>query len=267
MKTIAKAYSTAVHAENFDDIIFEGRNHKYGAFFLRTHYKNHLLTSLLTVVLIAITAAGVPHLRSILFPHVVQTPEYVPVADVPDVTYIGTMLPTPPVFEPDVFKQIANRTSTNGVIEIVEEPVNSQPLIDFPTDFPDEPFINPAVQPLSLVIPDKGEIDEPDKTYDNLDLKEPAEFKYGSFTAWVAQNIIFPGDAIDADISGKVILKFTIDEEGRVSNVVVERGLHPLVDKAAVDVLLKSPKWRPAKLNGNKVKVFYRVPLKFEVQK
>ena len=81
------------------------------------------------------------------------------------------------------------------------------------------------------------------------------------FSNWVNQNIKYPQEAIDQNISGKVILQFTVNKEGEVKDVKVLRGVNELLDNEAVRVVSASPKWEAGSQNGVPVAVNYTFPV------
>ena len=58
-----------------------------------------------------------------------------------------------------------------------------------------------------------------------------------------------------------------IDKDGNVTDVRVARGVDPLLDEEAVRVISASPKWRPGRVNGNKVRTSMTIPVEFMLEK
>ncbi len=72
---------------------------------------------------------------------------------------------------------------------------------------------------------------------------------------------VYPELALRARVTGKVLLRVTVDEEGLVRNIVVFRG-HPLLDNAAI-MAVKQWRYRPTIQNGKPVPVTIMVPVEF----
>lgn len=85
------------------------------------------------------------------------------------------------------------------------------------------------------------------------------------FSKWVSENILYPQDAIDSKIEGRVILQFTVSKEGDVKDVEVLRGVNELLDAEAVRVVSASPKWEAGSQNGIPVAVKYTFPVIFRL--
>lgn len=65
--------------------------------------------------------------------------------------------------------------------------------------------------------------------------------------------------------SGIVAVSIVIDEEGNVIKATVAKSTHPEFDKPAVDAVERW-KFKPAKKDGNAVKVKVTVPLRFTAE-
>lgn len=86
------------------------------------------------------------------------------------------------------------------------------------------------------------------------------------FTKWVNKNLVYPEIAKENGVQGRVTLQFTVNPDGSVSNVKVLRGVDESLDKEAVRVVSKSPKWTPGKQRDRAVKVTYTFPVIFQLR-
>ena len=84
---------------------------------------------------------------------------------------------------------------------------------------------------------------------------------------WVYQYLKYPKYAVENGIQGRVLVDFVIDEDGNVKDVKVSRSIHTSLDEEAVRVISASPKWRPGRHRGKKVKVAMTVPVDFRLEK
>ena len=83
------------------------------------------------------------------------------------------------------------------------------------------------------------------------------------FQKWVAQQLVYPKDAAEKGISGRVFLSFIVEPDGSVSHVKVIKGSYPSLDAEAVRVVKSSPKWEPGLQRGHKVRVSISLPFTF----
>ena len=82
---------------------------------------------------------------------------------------------------------------------------------------------------------------------------------------YLSKNIIYPQAAIDSNIKGRVNIKFVVDTLGNITDVVALKTLHPLLDTEAIRVVKTMPNWRPGKIKGRAVKVYYTLPITFRL--
>ena len=86
------------------------------------------------------------------------------------------------------------------------------------------------------------------------------------FSKWVNSKLQYPEIAKENGVSGRVTLQFTVEADGRVTNVKVLRGVDESLDKEAVRVVSSSPKWKPGKQRDRAVKVTYTFPVIFQLR-
>lgn len=84
---------------------------------------------------------------------------------------------------------------------------------------------------------------------------------------WVYVYLRYPQSAIDDGIQGKVTVSFVIDQKGKVGDVKVVKGVSEELDAEAVRAVSASPDWKPAKVDGKKVKCLVTLPIEFRLEK
>jgi Ca-activated chloride channel family protein len=80
---------------------------------------------------------------------------------------------------------------------------------------------------------------------------------------YLKDHLIYPDPAIAHWIEGTVYVRFTVDKDGSVRDVVVLRGIGDAYDKEAIRVIQAMPKWKPGLQNGVPVAVLMTLPVKF----
>lgn len=124
-----------------------------------------------------------------------------------------------------------------------------------------DPGCLPHIQPV-----EKG---EPDSTI--VKRQEPywtvevmPSFPGGDSALWdfIAANLKYP--VIEADVQGRVVLRFVVDKEGDIKDVKILRSIHPDFDKEAVRVVNSMPKWNVGSQNGIPVDVYFTLPIVFK---
>ncbi|RZL34413.1 MAG: energy transducer TonB, partial [Pedobacter sp.] len=83
---------------------------------------------------------------------------------------------------------------------------------------------------------------------------------------FIGNNLQYPEEAQENEVSGTVYAKFVITKDGNVANIEIERKLGYGCDREVIRILKKMPKWNPGKLNGKAVNCQYRLPITFALQ-
>lgn len=78
--------------------------------------------------------------------------------------------------------------------------------------------------------------------------------------------IKYPDIAKEKGIQGKVICRFCVDETGKVIYPQISRGVDPILDRAAYEVIKNLPDFRPGTQGGKPVKVWYSLPINFQLK-
>ncbi len=76
----------------------------------------------------------------------------------------------------------------------------------------------------------------------------------------------YPSDAIRKLIEGQVFIKFVVEKDGKIGEIIVLRGVCNSLEKEAVKVVKKIQKFKPGKQEGKPVRVWYHVPLSFKIE-
>lgn len=83
---------------------------------------------------------------------------------------------------------------------------------------------------------------------------------------FLSNNIHYPKLAQENNLEGKVIIKFTVDTDGSVTNpIVLKDAVGGGCAEEAIRVIQLMPKWKPGIQRGVPVKVFYTLPVSFKL--
>lgn len=80
---------------------------------------------------------------------------------------------------------------------------------------------------------------------------------------FLEKNVKYPKAARKADVEGTVRVRFVVDTDGTVTDIKVKKQGNKYLDEEAIRVVGLSPKWKPGKIEGKEVKVYYAIPIKF----
>lgn len=104
--------------------------------------------------------------------------------------------------------------------------------------------------------------DEPEKVFEAVE--QPAAFK-GNVNKWLSSHINYPPAAADAGVQGRVTVRFIVNKDGSVTDVIVLKGVDRDLDKEAVRAVKSMPKWQPGKNNGVPVRSYFTLPVTFRL--
>jgi TonB family protein len=82
---------------------------------------------------------------------------------------------------------------------------------------------------------------------------------------FLKEHIIYPEDAKEIGIEGKVFIQFIVHKDGHLSDFKIIKKVYPSVDREAIRVVQKMPNWIPGKNNGNIVSVRIVIPIIFKL--
>ena len=83
---------------------------------------------------------------------------------------------------------------------------------------------------------------------------------------YLSTHIKYPTIAKENGVQGRVIVTFVVERDGSITDVKVVKSVDPSLDKEASRVVAGMPKWIPGKQNGSAVRVKYTVPVTFRLQ-
>ena len=83
---------------------------------------------------------------------------------------------------------------------------------------------------------------------------------------FLSSNIKYPVVAEENGVQGRVVCTFVVEKDGSITDVRVIKSVDPSLDKEAMRVVKSMPKWIPGKQNGSAVRVKYTVPVTFRLQ-
>ena len=79
----------------------------------------------------------------------------------------------------------------------------------------------------------------------------------------LAENLVYPPEAINNKIDGRVILQFVIKKDGSIEDIKVVHSLSPECDQAAIEAVKKLKLFKPGLKDAKPVNVRYTLPVKF----
>jgi len=258
-----------------NEIVFHNRNKNYGAYKLRKEYNKTISSILLSMILSALCAFGAYKLIE----------KFVPEDDVIEkVKYESTQVIITPPQELKNELPIPTQPSLPSNIKTIQHlaPVIKNEMTDEEKVPSQEELNNSNIGTQTQQGSEDNEIIQvPDENQGNniIETKAPdyftivqemPEFPGGKteMTKFIQKNLVIPQIAIESGISGKCFVGFIVNEDGKISNIEILKGVPgcPECDKEVIRVIKLMPTWEPGKQNGRAVKVYITLPINFVVK-
>ena len=256
------------------DILFEGRNKEYGAYALRKEYNGRLLKAMGSVALLVILffvfnawlskadfrGSIPPIVRDIQLESVNPEQPRIPEPPKPPTTKTATIKNTPPVIVPDMVKA----DPPPDINELIKETAAISTITeagDPPTSSSSPSTGEPGGKAETVVSP-PVEDDRPRGVAEKM-----PEYPGGieALRRFLGRNLQVPEDIVQPGQQVKVPIRFVVDKDGSLSDVVFLTDADEAFKKEILRVVHKMPKWTPGSQNGRKVPVYFSIPIIFAV--
>jgi TonB family protein len=108
-------------------------------------------------------------------------------------------------------------------------------------------------------------ISEENKIY--VSVQQVPEFPGGmkGMLRFLVQHVQYPEGAKAEGTKGRVVVQFVVEKDGSLTNILVQRALSGGCSEEAVRVIKLMPKWKPAIHFGKTVRVYYTLPINFQM--
>ena len=97
--------------------------------------------------------------------------------------------------------------------------------------------------------------------------EESATFRgkdINAFKQYVLSQFKYPSSLKNAKVSGRLLIQFVVDANGKITDIKILRSVHPDIDKEIIRILKNSPLWSPAKQSGSPVKQQLVMPIEIK---
>jgi len=257
------------------DVVFAGRNKSYGAYELRkdnskTTSRAVIIGSLLFITLVSLPLiiryiSGIlPEEEKVKITEVVLAPpppinkeELPPPPPEPPKPKIDQVKFPPPVVVPaeQVRDEEPPTVEELKVADPGQKTIEGDPNADIVIDEP----VGEAPKVVAVI--------EDNSIRDFASVEVLPEFT-GGMAGWgkyLQKNLKYPPMARENNITGRVIMSFVVEKNGKLTDIKVLRGIGGGCDEEAKRVLANAPAWKPGIQNGRPVRVAYTMPIFFQL--
>lgn len=253
----------AVLSATYLDILYAGRNKSYGGYVLRAHYNARALKSLGCITLLALSSLGAMYDRG------QPLPPAQPYTGVVNVCSFEPVLPPPPPLPPPPATAAAAAPEAT-VPRIVPDDEQVEVLapdeLTAPSGGGGEAAAGEGPGPGegmgTEAAPVESAVSTPPPAEPVRYVEQMPRFE-GDINQFLARNLKYPTLARENNIQGRVSVQFVVDEEGRITQAKVIKGIGGGCEEEALRVVNAMPKWSPGLQNGRPVKVYIVLPILF----
>ena len=79
------------------------------------------------------------------------------------------------------------------------------------------------------------------------------------------ENLVYPADAKEKNIEGKVFVSFVVTKKGKIRDVKIKKGTESSLDQAAIKVIESMPDWKPGKKDGKTINAEMVLPIVYKL--
>jgi protein TonB len=273
METMFNHWDNLV-AQVRNDMIFEHKNKRYGAYYLRIHHNRNMFIALLIGSSFFILLAFLPSIVKAIQGSEISDPELISrqitILPPPELPVEKIELPKEQIFEHKQERILKSVTYT----EIKAEDQHTEQNIDIESLKTDtqianntnegEGFKEIIIHNSNTGIVNNNTIEKP-RTYVEIMPHFPGGDE--KMVEFINNNVNYPDIEREMGISGTCYLTFVVEKDGAITDVKILRAVAdgPGYSKAATDVVKKMPKWAPGKQNGKEVRVQFILPIAFKL--
>lgn len=263
-----------IFSDEWCDLVFESRNQSYGGYILRKLSSRRHMTALIIALALTIIAVSIPSIVKSIRPAVKEKDVSVRTMtdiklDKPkeNVDELIKELPPPPPLK-NVIKFTAPVIKPDEEVAEEEEPKMQQEVVESKAAIGTINFDKGTDDPTAEmpdVMPTEDQQIVEEKVEPYLVVEQMPDFPGGEseLYKYLQETIKYPPLAREAGIQGTVYVKFVVNKSGKISDVVILRGIGGGCDEEAVRVVQAMPDWKPGRQNGLPVPVYFTLPVKF----
>jgi protein TonB len=270
MKTVGNNWDNPISPERLA-LVFQDRNQAYGAYTLRRDYNRTVTKAVFLSFFGLLLLVFTPSIIRYISPEkiIIPTDNIEVIVDITEVTLPDKIIPIPekvistPPTPPSSSKQFTNlivKDFDSTDTGLTQEDLSKLTLATRTVVIDSVTGKDP--------LPDTKENSTSGTSKTYIWVEEMPMFPGGedAMLKYISNNIKYPVDAREANITGIVYLSFIVDKEGEIKNIEILKGIGGGCEEEAVRVIKKMSKWKPGKQNGQSVNVQFKLPISFKIR-
>lgn len=245
------------------EIVFEGRNKRYGAYDLRKSITKNTAKAFVIGTVVFALLVSIPTIMRMIPDAQEETTldQKITTVKMPPKEKPKENLPPPPPPKPKVDQVKFVKPVVAKADEVVEEIVVIKDIKDKNIGnetIKGDPDAELTVEPVGTGV--AAVVEEDNTVYNTAGIEVKPDFPGGieKFYSFVGKNFNAPEDA-----SGKIWVTFVVEKDGSLTDIKV-RDIGYGTGAEAMRVLKKCPRWTPGEQNGKKVRCTYSLPISIQ---
>jgi periplasmic protein TonB len=260
--SIAHLRKEDILKSDYNDILFENRNRRYGAYYLRKKQRRFVLAGLLLSCGSMVLGLLMPYIIDFLFrSHSINNEDFINVRVDNVAMTKGQVtpyyIPPPPPPKKDI----------NIPPKVVKDPVQDDPKKDLPKNTPESTGHDPKNKDSTQKSPGTGREDgDPNQiflSFDQVPTLKTAEYK--DINDYISKKTIYPEMEKMLKHQGRITVTATVNKDGTLENIHLHNHLSPGLDAEALRVIRSMPRLNPAMRKGKPARVFFMFPVDFHL--
>jgi protein TonB len=241
---------------SWNELVFENRNHEYGAYVIRKAYSANVIKATCGCLLL-IGMVG-------LYPRESQKA----VEKIIEIAGRGTVVQPPPLFEKRI-KPPPPAKSVASTPQVTKDPIPENlddwtPPAETVSTSSDGnvggSFVEAGGDGIVVDAPPA-----PPMIYDYAQVMPSYKGGLQAMAKYIQHHLKYPHSAKSIGIEGIVFVQFIINSDGKVVDAKVVRGIQGECDREAVRVIGSLPDWNPGSQSGSPVSVRMVLPINFRL--
>lgn len=103
------------------------------------------------------------------------------------------------------------------------------------------------------------------KVYDVVEQMPSFPGGTAALMKFIEKELAYPAKAKEKYLQGRVIVQFVVERDGRITSAKVIKSVDRLLDREALRVVGKMPRWNPGRQMGQTCRVRYIIPITFRL--
>jgi len=269
------------------DLIFEGRNKDYGAYKMRSRAGSRNLRALIILILFLAAVGVIIGIKTVVAEAMKNSMQDESAVELKSLKKEEPKKKEEKKIEVKYEEQQVQKVAVKASMQFTVPKIEDDNLVDESKQVKSQEEVTKSN--ISIASADyagdvggKGTIDDlkdnqqaggttaaqEEEVMDNAIVEVQAQYPGGeaALLKFVSENVVYPSIAQEQDLQGVVTLRFRVEKDGSIGEIVIKKGLSKECDQAAVNVVKKLRRFTPARQQGHPVPVWFTLPVRFKLQ-